>query len=341
MNKQQTITINGVAYDAHTGMRIETTPQEKKPEKAVAKKTAEIPAKRPRSVSATAIHGNRTKKSATLSRRYVATPAHKKPTLVKKPMVSKHVKSPMISKFAKAAPVATAPTAPKPASAAHDIGPVPHPKVTHRPPAVIPKATKLRSTNIRHRAAPAAQKAPTTNTVTKQSAIEQALAKSKPNKKEVKNAKRGKRLMSIATGSLALVLLAGYVTYINMPSLSVRVAAMQSGVAATYPSYQPAGYSLRGPVAYEDGQVTMKFASNTSRQNFTLNQSRSTWDSSALLDNYVQQASNGQYQTYNDSGLTIYVYGTDAAWVNGGILHTISGDASLSNEQIRHLATSM
>ena len=49
----------------------------------------------------------------------------------------------------------------------------------------------------------------------------------------------------------------------------------------------------------------------------------------------------GKYATYNDAGLTIYTYGTDAAWVNGGVLYTVEGSANLSNEQIRRIATSL
>lgn len=85
----------------------------------------------------------------------------------------------------------------------------------------------------------------------------------------------------------------------------------------------------------------MKFASNSGPVSFALNQANSTWDSSALLEKYVDPRSKGEYATYNDAGLTIYTYGTDAAWVNGGVLYTVEGDAVLSNEQIRRIATSM
>jgi hypothetical protein len=137
------------------------------------------------------------------------------------------------------------------------------------------------------------------------------------------------------------VLIAGYFTYINMPSLSVRVAAAQAGIDAKYPQYHPVGYKLNGPVAYRDGEVSMKFSSNSGPVAFVLSEERSGWDSSALLEKYVNPKSEGKYATYNDAGLTIYTYGTDAAWVNAGILYTVEGDAMLSNEQVRRIATSM
>jgi hypothetical protein len=140
---------------------------------------------------------------------------------------------------------------------------------------------------------------------------------------------------------IGLLLLTGYFTYINLPNLSVRVAAAQAGIDATYPEYRPVGYRLNGPVAYKNGEVSMNFASNSGPVSFSLNQSKSSWDSSALLEKYVNPKSDGKYATYSDDGLTIYTYGTDAAWVNGGILYTVDGSAMLSNEQIRRMATSM
>ena len=108
-----------------------------------------------------------------------------------------------------------------------------------------------------------------------------------------------------------------------MPSLSVRVAAAQAGVNATYPEYRPDGYGMSGAVAYSEGQVSMKFASNGGSENFTINQSKSNWDSSAVLDNYVKQKAGDNYITYNERGLTVYTYGSNAAWVNNGVLYTI------------------
>lgn len=159
--------------------------------------------------------------------------------------------------------------------------------------------------------------------------------------KQVKQQRRLPRIMSVASASLALLLLGGYFTYLNMPSLSVRVAAAQAGVNASYPSYHPDGYSLNGPVAYTQGQVNMKFASNSGPQNFTVTQSKTSWDSSAVLDNYIKEKAGDNYITYDEHGLTIYTYGGNAAWVNGGVLYTITGDAPLSGDQIRHIATSM
>jgi hypothetical protein len=136
-------------------------------------------------------------------------------------------------------------------------------------------------------------------------------------------------------------MLGGYFTYLNMPNLSVRVAATQAGINATYPDYQPDGYRLDGAIAAQEGKVQMKFASNSGPQNYVITQEKSTWDSSAVVDNLVKPASNDSYVTTNERGLTIYTFDGNAAWVNGGILYTVGGDAPLSSEQIRRIATSL
>ncbi len=150
-----------------------------------------------------------------------------------------------------------------------------------------------------------------------------------------------RRRVNIAAVSLAALVFGGYLTYLNMPQLSTRVAASQAGIDAQYPSYHPSGYSLSGPVAFNNGVVSMKFAANASTQDYTITQSRSIWDSSAVLENYIQPKVADHYTTTQSNGLTIYTYDKSAAWVNGGILYTIDGSANLTPEQIQHIAVSM
>ena len=150
------------------------------------------------------------------------------------------------------------------------------------------------------------------------------------------------KLGKYATSGLVVLLLAGYVAYLNVPSISMKVAANRAGFAATMPSYKPAGYSLSGPIAYNPGQVTVNFQSNTDDRKFSLKQQPTTWDSTALLENFVTKQTNN-YLTYQDRGLTIYIYdGSSAAWVNGGKLYNLQGSNSrLDTDQLLKLATSV
>lgn len=320
MNKAKIVSIGGVEYDSHTGLPI--TKQASKPQ------AASVSHQRTRStqaVHATGIHTSH-QRSATLNRQFVT----KKISSPAKPVVRKNMdirptvkRSAHISKFA-----------PEPQALAvkrhvtSDVAPKTHPIAKKAHTAQLAKKP----------VATPAQKIQTAQDI-KHAELGKALANAKSETKAPKQPRR--RALNVTAASLALLLMAGYFTYINMPNLSVRVAAAQAGIEASYPEYRPVGYSLNGPVAYQDGEVSMKFASNTGPVAFSLSQSKSGWDSAALLEKFVTPQSESKYATYNDGGLTIYTYGTNAAWVNGGILYTIEGDANLSNEQIRRIATSM
>lgn len=302
------ITVNGVNYDATSGLPHDSQPVVIHHDKH----------------HAASVH-SKTQRSTTLNRSFTKKPAAKHPSIVTKPKKSAVQRSPHITKFAPHPQ-----TLPKQTKTMNDMTARVHPHVAKAHAVSAQKHTPKPAPVHK----PAAQ--------VKNEAIAKALhnaAPAKPPKKRV--TKNHLRKVNIASASLAILLLAGYLTYLNLPSISVRVAAAQAGIDASYPSYRPTGYSLSGPVAYSGGEVKMKFKSNSGPQYFALNQVKSSWDSSALQTNYIETQSDGDYATYNDAGLTIYTYGSNAAWVNGGILYTVEGDAPLSNEQIRHMATSL
>lgn len=311
---QKIVTINGRNYDAHTGMPISGA--------------AEPQAATPKAIPARAhtphSHLHQTaQKSHTLNRRIV-----KKEISPAKPTHHPVKKSPLVTKFAAHPSGFTHHLAPAKAA---DISPA-------RQHPMVAKATH----QIQQQKAAVSLKP---SQVIKQEAIKNALEKApaKHEKNDIKPKQRSKfaRFSSVASASLAFLLLAGYFTYLNMPNLSVRVAAAQAGIDASYPEYKPDGYSLNGPIAYNQGQVSMKFAANAGPQSYAVDQAKSSWDSSAVLDNYVKKKVGENYIIYNERGLTIYTFDGNAAWVNGGILYTISGDAPLSSDQIRRIATSM
>ena len=185
--------------------------------------------------------------------------------------------------------------------------------------------------------------APQSSKELKETLIRERLAEAEPHAQQhhIRRHRMGQpRLATILTSSLALLLLAGYLTYINLPNISMRVAATRAGISANYPNYQPDGYHFAGPITYQPGEVNITFRSNTNERNFSIKQKASSWDSQAVLDNYVSKKT-GTYLTYQERGLTIYSFGNRAAWVNGGLLYTIEGNAPLSSDQLLRIATSM
>ena len=212
--------------------------------------------------------------------------------------------------------------------------PIPHP--------IHQRTKQIQRSNSNARAA---QNSPApTASVLKDAIVNEALEKApKSNYRKMKQRpnKRRSRLLSFASGFVALSLFAGYVTYLNVPNISVRVAAAQAGIDASYPGYKPNGFKLNGPVAYSDGEIKMDFVSKQNGSKYTLRESRSSWSSSTLLENYVRGASNDDYTISKEKGITIYHYGSDAAWVSGGILYVIDGDDSLTPDEARRIATSV
>ncbi len=343
MATNKTITINGRAYDAVTGLPIservydtvsrvpngKTTPEEKKSEPAEKKSAAKPKAsvKRAEATAATAVH-SQTQRSKTLLRRAAKKPA----APAKRPTTGRHMDMARSSKISKFAPHPVVTETAKPeVETQPDKAPQVHPvaaKAVARTAAAKPVATK-----------------PTTTKEVKDAAIAKALStpKEKPakttKKKEVN--KWHRRLLIIA-GTIVAIGLIFYAIYQFIPGVSVSIASAQAGVNASYPEYVPDGYSLDHPVTYSDGEVALKFKSNSNSNSYTITQTRSSWDSTAVLDNTVRPEAGENYITTKERGLTVYSYGNNAAWVNGGVMYVIASDsAPLSGEQIRHIATSL
>lgn len=336
---KNTITINGILYDSTTGMRVNETP-------APAAKPVRSAAKASHTVHANA------QRSTTLKRHVAAKHTHVRPDISRAPRTrpvqvanrqtaattAPHQTHPLVSKFGTPTPqvkkidVSTKLITPS----TPDIAPQSHPHVE--------KATARANTAAPAKATSATLSAHTIKQRTLSDSLKKAPHHSDKHavkQHKTKKAPRFSRFVSLSTASLALLLMAGYFTYVNMPNISVRVAASQAGINATYPSFHPNGYSLNGPIAYNNGQVSMKFASTGGSQTYKITQSRSNWDSSAVKQNYAEPKWGNDVTVVHANGLTIYKHDGDAAWVNGGILYTISGDAPLSDDQTTSLATSM
>ena len=126
-----------------------------------------------------------------------------------------------------------------------------------------------------------------------------------------------------------------------MPDISLKVAAMQTGMDPTYPNYVPRDYSASS-ITSEEGKITMKFENHSTGDSFILTEEKSTWDSNALASNFVKDEYGDNYTIIREQGLTIYISDSNAAWVNGGVVYKIeTTSGSLTNKQIRSIAVSL
>lgn len=178
----------------------------------------------------------------------------------------------------------------------------------------------------------------------KEKAIESALKKMNV---EEKTEKRGlnrtfftvKRVSLAVCCSLLVIAGATYFIKVSMPNLSVQFAAAKSGIDAVYPTYVPKDYEL-SDVSTENEKISMIFKTN-SGNSFTLTEEKSSWNSAALEANYAKPAFSNNYSTIREQGLTIFVSGSNCAWVNGGKMFTISTESELSKTQLVSVATSL
>ncbi len=148
------------------------------------------------------------------------------------------------------------------------------------------------------------------------------------------------RLAPVGAACLAFALLLGFYTYQNVPNFALRIASQQSGVTATMPKYVPAGYNFDGPIVWTDNRLTISFKLDESNQSYSLSQQRSEWTSDNLLSDHVAMSTD-TYETHVRSGKTIYLYGTTATWVEGGVWYTINDNAGLDTEQLLKIAGSI
>ena len=335
---KQTVLINGKEYDKQTGMPISSN-------QSVQNTIGD-------NHHAHSVHQS-VAKSKTLDRRYVkrTIPAVSQTAFSPAPVATKltmnvsmtqtksEVAKPahVISKFHKPQRASMDMVKPQQKPAMSDISPRTHPMVQAVEAARVKQSSSVQKTTTH-------KPSDVIKTEAMQKAMDSAPSGRQRNKAKapkLASKNRASRRLTFASAGVAMLLIGGYFTYINMPNISVRVAAAQAGIDASYPNYRPSGYSLAGPVAYDNGKVQMKFASNGGPQNFVLSQERSGWDSEAVLSNYVTPKAGESYTINKDSGLTVYVWENNAAWVSGGILYTVNGDAPLAPDQIRRMATSL
>lgn len=320
MQANKTVTINGRLYDAVTGLPIKTTdPATEKPvSPAVVKKHVT-------QAAASSVHSTQLQRSQTLLRRVAKKPIS---LVTKRPQAGRHMDIAHSSKVARFAPHPVA-SVKKQVATVPDIAPKVHP---------VAARAQAKMTAKRPTMAAAVTQTPKQ---IKDTAIAAALAKPAVIVKKAKRGLHWSRRFTIITAVFAVLIIGAYLTYVNMPGLSVGFAASQAGIQATYPEYKPDGYQLSQPVTFSDGQVTLKFTSNSGTGEYSIVQTRSSWNSSAVLDNVVKKAAGDNYVTTQERGLTIYSYNNYATWINGGILYTIQSNAPLSGEQIRHIAISL
>lgn len=184
----------------------------------------------------------------------------------------------------------------------------------------------------------------------KDKAIQKALkAASEPTQEEMYSEKKkgikmhfgfGRIILAMACAAAAVFAIVYFVN-LNMPDISLKVAAMQTGINASYPNYVPRNYSISS-ITSENGKISLDFKNSLEDKAFSLTEESSSWDSNALLSNFVKPEYDEDYSIVREQGLTIYINKSNATWVNGGVVYKITAvDNTLTTKQIRSIAVSL
>jgi hypothetical protein len=98
---------------------------------------------------------------------------------------------------------------------------------------------------------------------------------------------------------------------------------------------------LQGLVKEENGTITMNFVKDEESK-FTLIEKKSSWDSDAVLNNFVKDRWGDDYTVAKGQGLLVYISGSNAVWVNGGVLYQVEDHGSnLTTDDLHDIAISL
>ena len=150
------------------------------------------------------------------------------------------------------------------------------------------------------------------------------------------------RTLTTAAVLTMAVGLSGLVAYRQMPRIQTKIASSRAGVSASMPSYAPAGFNLARSIDYQPGEVTLTYASKADDgRSYTVTQTESFWTSESLRENYLDTLG-VSYQTIQQNGKTIYLYGNNATWVDGGVWYRVQADqAQLSSQQLTDIISGL
>ena len=279
--------------------------------------------------------------STTLSRRYVKQPVRsidnmiitKKDKVIKRPSAADpRVTSPKIQPHQQETTSSAAPT--------HKLQVIANDKLRQLSQAANQKQASVKKLTAKELKDRAIQKALSSAAKTPQKGTSSAAPLDSATPKKHMHFGMGRIVLALSC-TAAMVGAIVYFVNLNMPDISLRVAAMQTGIEASYPSYIPRDFNLTD-IESEEGKITMNFSNATTGTNFSLIEERSSWDSNALLSNYVKKAYGDNYIAVREQGLTIYISNSDAAWVNGGIIYKIVTQSGLlTKKQIQTIAVSL
>ena len=146
-----------------------------------------------------------------------------------------------------------------------------------------------------------------------------------------------RHMLSAASGTLALLLIAGFAAYQNTPGLQLKLAGFRAGIATATPDFGATGFAYNGATADHSRLV---IGLKNARGSYQLSEQKTNWSGQDMISQVSAVDASGQanYSTLQAAGNTVYRFGsTQATWVKDGIWYQVNGNQSLTDKQLAAL----
>lgn len=147
--------------------------------------------------------------------------------------------------------------------------------------------------------------------------------------------KTRQHVLSVAAGTLALVVIAGFAAYQNTPGLQFKMASVEAGVSTHMPNLQSAGFAYNGVKA---GNKTLTVGLKSGGKNYQLTQTPTNLSSEDMIQTAgaTDASGNPDYRTVQAGSTSVYRFdNTSATWVKDGKWYSVSGNGALSDGQVQ------
>jgi hypothetical protein len=149
--------------------------------------------------------------------------------------------------------------------------------------------------------------------------------------------KARRHALSMAAGTLAFLLIAGFAAYQNTPGIQLKLAGIRAGVATAKPNFEASSFAYNGATAEQSRLV---IGLKDSHGQYQLSEQKTNWSGSEMIEQVSAIDASGQtnYSMLQAGFSTVYRFGsTQATWVKNGIWYQVNGDNGLTEAQLKDL----
>lgn len=171
-----------------------------------------------------------------------------------------------------------------------------------------------------------------------ENAVARANSHQQPAPRHTKKTSRKTKLARITASATIIIALSGFTLWTQRPNIELRLASWQAGFSASMPKYTLEGYQ-RTFTRQEHGQIIIAYRSGD--RHYRITQQSSGWNSQTLKEQEVAGTGTKNLQTIESKGRLVYLYDSNASWVDGGVRYDITGDAPLTADDIAAIIDSM